>query len=98
MMTSTQVVETVFLRTTLARMIVIYRLMKATISALSSLAHHIYKLICENSIKTIVFVFSVSTQAPKSQAGKNEKRGSISMKKKAEICFIRFSYFRFFLH
>jgi len=42
-------------------------------SALSSLGHHIYRLICKNSIKTIVFVFSVSTHVPKSQAGKNVK-------------------------
>ena len=38
--------QTVLLRTTLTRTIVIYRLMKAIISALSSLEHHIHKLIC----------------------------------------------------
>ena len=38
--------QTVLLRTTLTRTIVIYRLMKAIISALSSLGHHIHKLMC----------------------------------------------------
>jgi len=46
--------------------------MKAIISALLSIGHHLHKLIRKNSIKTIVFVFSVSTHAPKSQAGKND--------------------------